>query len=78
MSIKINLELKNLVPNFDTLFAAFLIALVASIVLFLINFFGLEPFFDFIPKAFELFAIIFISVYLKKLIVVKFRGREVI
>ena len=76
--IKINLELKNSIPNMDTLFAALLIALVASIVFFLINFFGLKTFFDFIPDGFEIFAIVFASVYIRKLIVVKFRGREII
>ncbi len=67
----INWNLKNLKPNKKTIKEAVITGFIASLVVFILNFFGLIEFFKWIPDGFELFAIVFASVWIRKVFEVK-------
>ena len=67
----INWNLKNLKPNKTTIKEAVITGLIASLVLFLLNFIGIMAFFNWIPKGFEVFVLVFVAVWLKHLFDVK-------
>jgi hypothetical protein len=69
---------KDIVPDVKVITKAVLTGITASIVLFVINFFGLSSFFEFIPDGFETFALVFAATYLAHIFIIKHNGREVI
>jgi len=66
------------VPDKSIIFEGLLIGLVATVALFLVDFFGLKPFFDFIPEGMQLFVLVFAAVYLRRLFIVRLNGKEII
>ena len=67
----INFNIKRLKPNKAIIKEAILTGIVASLVLFLLNFIGIMFLFDWIPKGFEVFVLVFFATYLKHLFDVK-------
>ena len=67
----INWNLKNLKPNKIVIKEAIITGIVASLVLFILNFFGIMFLFQWIPKGFEVFFLVFVAVWLKHLFDVK-------
>lgn len=63
----INFNLKNLKPNKIVIKEAVVTGLIASLVLFILNFFGIMALFNWIPEGFEVFVLVFGAVYLKHL-----------
>jgi len=61
----------------DTLILAVWIASFATMTEFLLEFFGFNFIFDFVPDGFRLLVIVFISVIISRKLIIKFRGREV-
>ncbi len=67
----INFNIKNLKPNKVVIKEAVITGIVASLVLFLLNFIGIMFLFQWIPKGFEVFVLVFVAVWLKHLFDVK-------
>jgi len=75
--ISIDISKKNIL-TIDTFLAALWIVVLATSIRFILNFFSLDFLLNFIPEGFRLMFIIFVSIYVSRKLVVKFRGREVI
>lgn len=58
----------NLVPNRAIIKEGIKIAVITTLVLFLLNFFGFVKFFNWIPEGFRLLALVFTSVYLSNIL----------
>ena len=76
--VEITLKKSNLVPDDKLLLRALWAGILASVILWAISTFGLSPVLNFIPDGFETLALVFASVYLSGLLVIKHKGREVI
>ena len=76
--IKINFEPKNILPNRLIIGEAISVGLLSVGIYFLLNFFGLQGILNWVPKGFEVLIVVAFSVYIKHLIAVRWKGREVI
>ncbi len=74
--IKFNKE--NLIPSKVILGEAISVGILATLILFLFDFFGFQRILDFIPKGFEVLVLIIVSVYVKHLITFRLGGKELI
>ena len=78
MAIKVNFNVKNLIPDKTILGEAIVTGIFASLILFLVDFFGIQKVMDIIPEGFELFVLVLVAVYVKHLISVHLNGKEVV
>jgi len=76
--IKINFVGKNLIPNGTIIGEAVSVGLLSVGIYFLLNFFGLQAVLNWVPKGWEVLILVALSVYIKHLIAVRWKGREVI
>lgn len=76
--MQVSINKSGIIPPKNVWMSAIATGLTATVTVFLIDFLGLRGFFDFIPKAWNLFAIVFASVYLANLIRIKYKGKEII
>lgn len=76
--IKINFEAKNLIPSGTILGEALSVGILAVIISFLLEFFGLQAILNWVPKGWEVLILIILSIYIKHLFIIKFKGKEVI
>ncbi len=76
--IKINFESNNLIPSRMIIGEAVSVGIIAVAISFLLDFFGLQAILNWVPKGWEVLILVVLSVYVKHLIVVKWKGREVI
>ncbi len=74
----INFEPKNLVPSKMIIGEAIGIGIVAVGISFLLDFFGLQAILNWVPKGWEVLILVILSVYVKHLIIVRWKGKEVI
>lgn len=66
--LKFSFNKDGIIPDWKILRDALTTGITATVIVFLIDFFGLKPFFDWIPQGWELFFIVFASAYLSNLI----------
>jgi len=71
MNIKFNKD--NLIPKQDIVVEALLAGLLTTLIFFLIDFFGFNI--SFIPKGFEVFAVVMVAIYVKHLIIIRIGGK---
>ena len=76
--IKINFEPKNLIPSKTIIGEAVSIGIIAVGISFLLNFFGLQIILNWVPKGWEVLILVILSVYLKHLLIIRWKGKEVI
>lgn len=76
--MKINFEGKNVIPSATIIGEAFSVGILAVLISFLLDFFGLQAVLNIVPKGWEVLVVVVLSVYIKHLISVKTNGREVI
>ena len=77
MTIKINFSTKEVLTQ-KTIFNALWIGVLATFIEFILNFFGIDILFGFLPGGFRLIVIVMASVIISKLIIIRYKGREVI
>ena len=78
MAIKINFESNNLIPSKMILGEAITIGIIAVLISFLLDFFGLQIILNWVPKGWEVLILIILSVYVKHLLIIRWKGKEVI
>ena len=78
MAIKINFEANNIIPSKLIVGEAISVGILAVTISFLLDFFGLQMVLNWVPKGWEVLVLVVLSVYVKHLISVRFRGKEVI
>lgn len=76
--INIKVNKANLIPSRIIFGEGIISGIIASGILFFLNFFGIMSLFNWIPKGFEVFALVFVAIYIKHLFSVKLGGKEII
>jgi len=69
--VGVGIDFKRLVPNRQLFFTALYVGIVTTLVLFLLDFFGLKGLFNFIPDGFQLLFLVAVSVYISSVVVIK-------
>ena len=76
--IKINFKPENLIPSKMIIGEAISVGIIAVAISFLLNFFGFQWILNWVPQGWSVLLLVSLSVYVKHLLVVRWKGKEVI
>lgn len=71
--MRLSFNKNNIFPDKDILVEALMVGILTTLIFFLIDFFTWDI--SFIPKGWEVFAIVLLAVYVKHLIIIRMNGR---